>query len=396
MNKAFIFLAITISLSIQQFWISSHPVTIKPYMIVIVIALFLSIFYLKDKVDIPISIYLLFFLICLLVFSSISSYNILLSLNRAIGGVGLIALLFCLFFYSSELDVKPRIIEKLMLVYCILSLLYYAFGLIHGFNIDEYLSGFDRGIYGLYLDGVLPRFRGFLDSPNNAVIIILAIIVYSMLYISKMSRLLTVLSLFILFLTFSFTGYMAVSFIILGYIVTKGIKPLTISLAITLISICILIYFYQTLPYFSSIVDARLARISTGSGRFELFSYSIGMISEKPILGYGLAQARVFLEGFQGRDLQSTHNSFIEVFFEGGVVNLFIYLLFWIFMTVDTIRSKIFWKDKILILSYVVSLFILNNGNNLIYVELMMFSLFWVYWLKRTKEYHYWSELTRL
>ncbi|MGD8172513.1 O-antigen ligase family protein [Vibrio sp. TRT 21S02] len=386
MVKSIIFSVIIISLMVQQFWIISSPIVLKPYMLVIVGTIPFFLFNMNRKINFPGSFLILFTLMIYLVSTSFLVDDISLSFNRTLGLLLLFTLIFYLFIYGDESKFNKRIILKFLLVYSCLSLSYYLVGLIASMKVEGYLEGFERGIYGLYLDGILPRYRGFLDSPNNAVIILFMILMYSLMDSSKLGNLLSFLTLLLILITFSFTGYIAVTFLILGYVLSRGIKAISASLLLVLFTIFLLLHFYLHDSTFSMLVDARVERLSTGSGRFELFSHSIELISNAPISGHGLAQARLLLEGFQGRDLQSTHNSFIEVFLEGGFLAITLYLLFWTMLFIDAIKSKVCWKSRVILFSYLVSLFVLNNSNNLFYVELMIFGLFWFYWVKRQLE----------
>jgi len=308
--------------------------------------------------------------------SSLWATNYSIAITRMVGILVLIASFFALLYLSQSLSavVFFKLLKKISILYLSVSFVYYLFGLyfvyFNGVSLGE-----ERKLFGLYLEGILPRMRGFADSPNNLVLLLFPIF-YSLIIEKKLNRKLLTLVLIAVVCTISFTGYLAFIVILICLFFTN-LKPLVVKcFSLVAIAVLILLYLYITNEQLASIVTARINRLSSGSGRFDLFVHSINMVNESSMFGFGLGQARIYLLGFQGRDLQSTHNSFIEVFFEGGVIGLILFSLCWIAVIIYTYKVKILRKQKVIVLSYLLALFVLSLSNLMVYVELMVLNFF--------------------
>uniref|UniRef100_UPI004048698D O-antigen ligase family protein n=1 Tax=Shewanella sp. TaxID=50422 RepID=UPI004048698D len=262
--------------------------------------------------------------------------------------------------------------------YLFLSLVYFFLGLyfkpeMSGLNIE-------RGFLGYYQDGLLPRMRGFMDSPNNLVLVLLSffyIEVYRFIRDKVFSKTNFFLILCSLLLTMSTTGLFALFFSVFIYFLFRNVKvALYIILLVFFISITVY-FFTVNVDDLSKILHSRIARLSTGSGRFDLFVFLYKRFDDAPYIGHGIAQVRFLLEGFQGRDLQSAHNSFLEVLIEGGVVAFVLFSFCWLSLILK-VMFEVNKSFRMCVFCFMLSLILVSSANMMVYVEMMMFCLFFV------------------
>ena len=165
----------------------------------------------------------------------------------------------------------------------------------------------------------------------------------------KVSSIIMLASALCLLLTISVTGYVAYALLI-ATISLRKVKYLLGLITVLTLLMVVLAFSYFQFEWLQQIINARADRVSSGSGRSDLFAYILQLISKQPFFGFGLAQVREFLVGFHGRDLQSAHNSFLEVFFEGGVLALLLFILCWIMLVLKMVSSKVPVYIKLILL----------------------------------------------
>lgn len=270
---------------------------------------------------------------------------------------------------------NQRFCQLLILAYFAFSFLYYLYGL-YVFSHTGYVAVDvdDRGIYGLYLEGVLPRMRGFTDSPNNLVILCLCTLWLGELSPFKTCRRLTnAIVVIVLVSTLSITGYVA-AFLYAIYKLPKwGVAVL---LALVMISS---IGFSLSQGDADQIYEERVSRIETGSGRWDIFEFVIDRIRENP-LGYGLAQARIVLEKFHIDGYQSAHNNLLEVGLEGGVLGGILYIASCVSLLLYLYQNKKMSKEtRRIALLWFAQLFVLGMSNLMIYVEIYVLAFALLY-----------------
>jgi len=379
-SNRFIFLLLFCAFFFQQFTLFEFGTLVKPWVLITVIS-FLAIFVFVPRISLsfPSYLYIVSAFFLFIVVSSFWAEDLSIAFVRALGVVLLCVsyLLLKVFYDNSEKKEISQIIYKLSYFYLIMSLMYYLIG----FYLFKTGSGYltddaHRGLYGLYVEGVLPRMRGFSDSPNNLVLLLIPMFYIPFILKVKACNIYYLLILIVLALTFSITGYIIFILASVFILFTQSMRVL-LQLSLVIFFFLFLIFIlYLSYENFAFIVDSRIDRISTGSGRYELFNYAINLIVESPISGYGLGQARLFLGNVGGRGYESTHNSFIEILFEGGFVAGGLFVLSWFSIFYYAVKLEVSRKDRVNLCCYLVSLFLISSANLMVYVELMVFNFF--------------------
>jgi O-antigen ligase len=253
-----------------------------------------------------------------------------------------------------------------------LSLLYYAVGisLLDFSSLAVPHEGLDRGFYGLYLEGRMVRMRGLFDSPNNLALICVFLFFFYDLHKTKVSMVGKFLVMGALILTLSLTGWLS---LMVAYVFGMVIKRQLRALFLVFLGVAVFIpAIYVVVPedILNPMIEARMQRISTGSGRNELYELTLEKIAERPILGYGLNQARVVFKEHRG--VQSTHNSFLEAAIDGGLVAVAIYVICWAIFLV--LAFGLSWRNHSpFYFSAALGLFLFSQLNLLTFVELTVF-----------------------
>lgn len=270
---------------------------------------------------------------------------------------------------------SARWCQFLILAYFLFSVLYYLYGL-YFFSRTGYVAVDveDRGVYGLYLEGVLPRMRGFTDSPNNLVIICLC-----SLWLSELSsfrgyrRVTNSLVVLSLLCTLSITGYVAALLYAVYKLPKWGVAAILALVLVSSIGLSILQGDGE------QIYEERVSRIETGSGRWDIFEFIIDRIRENP-MGYGLAQGRVVLEDFHIDGYQSSHNNLLEVALEGGLFAGFLYIAANLSLLGHILQSRhLTRKARRVAMLWFAQLFVLGMSNLLIYVEIYVLAFALLY-----------------
>lgn len=252
-------------------------------------------------------------------------------------------------------------------IFIIVSLILYLIGV-----FDVYILGNSKTVigaegitqtylrtYGLYIEGgIFPRFKGLADSPNNFVYYGSIFLFY---FYYKCKRLMFYITLITLLLTLSSTFYAILPITMFFYSIYRHKFFYYIIGIIAIVAITFILY--NMFPSISDMLDYRLARTMTGSGRFELWSYVLNKISEEPILGYGANQSRIIIAPL--RDLMSTHNTFLEVFISAGIGGAMIFIFFISSMFDIIIKLVRKMKDPLLIVLFINYIFFISANNSL-------------------------------
>ncbi|WP_162928465.1 O-antigen ligase family protein [Shewanella japonica] len=217
-----------------------------------------------------------------------------------------------------------------------------------------------------------------MDSPNNLILVLIPLF-YNEIYLFLKFRIVSKLNVFLivtcLILTMSSTGLIALFLPLSLYFIFTRVRVFIYGAILSFVIFFVFYYLFISYSEFSELLNSRFNRLATGSGRFDLFHFIFVKILDSPYIGFGISQARVLLEGFQGRDLQSTHNSFLEVAIEGGLFSLLLFIICWISLFIEVCLSVI-KKFKACILCFIFSLLLVSSANMMVYVEMMMFCLF--------------------
>jgi O-antigen ligase len=223
--------------------------------------------------------------------------------------------------------------------------------------------------FGLMQESILPRLRGLASSPNEYVPWALFFLVYFMYFKSFKLVLFTFVT---IILSFSTTGMLIAMILLLIYynnkITFKGILLLFILLVI---SISVYYLYIDTNKDIMDMIQWRMERNKSGTGRFELWVYALDLINQN-IWGYGINQTRILIHDFHA--LNSVHNSIIEVFLTGGFIGLYLYLLFSIILLLQSIMIWKNNKDSKILLFYIIFILI-GMANNTLHIVYVIFYL---------------------
>jgi O-antigen ligase len=232
----------------------------------------------------------------------------------------------------------------------------------------------DRGYYGLYLEGPMIRMRGVYENPNSMALICVFFFLYFDFVKGRLATLGKVLVVLCLALTLSATGIGVLTVVYVMGSLLRGRYMSIAALFGSVALIAVLIYAIVPPEVLAPALDQRASRLASGSGRDQLWEYSLGKAMDRPILGYGLNQSKVILKARDG--YQSTHNSTIEAMVDGGLVAVFVYLLCWI--SVFSYAFSLSWRSRQpFYAAAMVSLFVFSQSNVLTFLELsvMVFAL---------------------
>jgi O-antigen ligase len=118
-------------------------------------------------------------------------------------------------------------------------------------------------------------------------------------------------------------------------------------------------------------IEWRLERNKSGTGRFDLWVYVLELINNN-IWGYGINTTRVIIRDFHA--LNSLHNSILEVFLTGGWIGLLLYLLLYLSIFMYTLLIWKYRKDSKMFLIFVV-LLVSGIANNTLHIGFLVFSM---------------------
>ena len=223
---------------------------------------------------------------------------------------------------------------------------------------------------GLMQESILPRLRGFAESPNDFILYALFFLVF---FINQHRYALIFLTVISLVLSFSTTGLIICFLIFYISYFKRILSPKFIFYTLVMIMILVLLYinFIQTNEDFMRMIEWRLERNESGTGRFDLWIYVLHFINNN-IWGYGINTTRVLIKSFHA--LNSVHNSILEVFLTGGWIGLLLYLL--LYLTIF-IYALLIWKyhndSKMFLIFFM--FFIAGMANNTLDVGFLVFSI---------------------
>ncbi|WP_431163729.1 O-antigen ligase family protein [Flagellimonas beolgyonensis] len=127
-------------------------------------------------------------------------------------------------------------------------------------------------------------------------------------------------------MTLSMTFVVLLIFVLAYIIFKKGKVVQALFAVFTFLGIGL--YYFYTNPWFNNVIQSRLENAKTGTGRFEIWKYVLEKAWEKPFFGHGINQLKGYLEGYHDETIRSAHNTFFEIFFNGGLFGLILYLTF--------------------------------------------------------------------
>lgn len=237
----------------------------------------------------------------------------------------------------------------------------------------NYLNEHSIRVYGVYLEGAsLPRFTGLCASPNNYSYFG---IMFFWLFIQKNKMKLAMLTLLTLVLSLSTFIILIVIIQTFIYLIYKKFKYLSTVIGVAALLILIGLYLQNDYSFIREIIAIRATRNETGSGRFELWSFCIDLISKSPIWGYGANQSRVLIAPFI--DLQSSHNTYIEIFLAAGIFGFVIYLAFVVSLFRYSRKLTKKYKTPLFVI-LTLTLILGGLSNNMLHLEFVVFYLSYI------------------
>jgi len=377
MNKTYLILILFVMLSsILKFKIIT---TIYLYMPIVLIVWMLSLNYIKiNKLYLFEIVFLALYMYIMI--SSLWSINYSLSLQLIIGEIVLLLSYFILrhLVLSMSFYEVECIFFMVAKWFTILSTLLYLVGIFYFFvfkispSPDMYLNEHTIGIFGLYLEGLLPRFRGLSESPNNYLYIGF---LTSLFFIYKRHFYLALLAVLTIIFTISGTGFIALVVVFILNSLMSIKRAFGISLLVIIIAI-LGVYSYSNNIEFHQIISLRYERMLTGSGRYELWDYILGVIKDSPYFGYGANTTRVLLDGFRG--YQSAHNSFLDIAVTTGIVGLFLESSLFFVLFITSLKLQKYYHSHIFVTLWIFYL-IISLSNDTLHVGYSIFYLFFIF-----------------
>lgn len=323
----------------------------------------------------------------MLAFSLLWTNNFALGLQLVLGEIILLSFYFVLKILCdrlSEFD-TDRVFVCVFRTFVYASILLYLMGMasIYIFQNEAsfaiHLNETSLRIFGCYKENILPRFMGMAESPNNYAYFANIIFWY---FVWKHRTIDATITLITLIFTISTTLYLALFVQVILYYYFGGKLNWKVML------LCIVLYYgTEYLMQFSDvqiIMEDRMVRNSTGSGRFELWRYSLSKISDGPIFGYGINQSRTL---FTEREYASSHNNILEMGLSLGYLGCLVYIIFLLSLLKQTFTfSK---HNKIPFMGQIgAAFFIFGFANNTLHIEYTVFALtIMSYYIRKCKKY---------
>ncbi|MFT9817136.1 O-antigen ligase family protein [Lysinibacillus sp. NPDC056185] len=366
--------------------------SLKPHMVLMVVIFMLTlskIVFHKPQIHETFMIFFYVFYCFTGVFSTYPLASIRLTIAILIG-------LFSYFIYKflfSNITLKEfeRIIGTVGILYNVISLLFYLFGLISN-KFNFYGNGIR--VYGLMLDRNMPRLIGILSDPNIFVVSNSFFLFFFLVNMKdNKGKIGFVLALITTLLTFSRGGILAtligVVITIAFFTVKTKIKIFFVVPVITWISYFTLLKVTHIDIY--QILIKRMESVGKdgGSGRFEIWNNGLSLFSNHPVQGIGIYNFRDYSAEFFGEGIYM-HNTFLEILVESGVIGFGLFFIFWTLLFFRIMFIVRMDKSKVFLLGTYVSISISLMFLSLIASEylFLFLALIWRYSITE-KEYLY-------
>lgn len=324
-----------------------------------------------------------------LALSIIWANNIALALQLILGEIILLTFYFVLksLLELLSIDEVEQVFDLSFRFFVYVSLVLYVMGFVSIYVLHSeitYAVHLNEGslrIFGCYKEGMLPRFMGLAESPNNYAYFA-DMIFWFFVWKGKTKE--AVITLLTLIFTISTTLYLALVVQVCCFYFLGG------RLTWKVVLLCFGLYggfvFLIHFPEVQAIMDDRMIRNATGSGRFELWEYSLNKISESPIVGFGINQSRTL---FTKREYLSSHNNILEMGLSLGYIGCIVYIVFLLSLLKSTFSfSK---NTKIPFVAQIsVAYFIFGFANNTLHIEYTVFIIVLLsYYIRRLSYLEY-------
>lgn len=364
-------LILMIGLFIQFFTVPLFGTHLKVYMVCSAFILFVLGFPVANKGKLSYERIWIFSYMYLAV-SIIWANNTALGVQLILGEIILLTFYFVLKSLLDRLSIGEveQIFDFSFRFFVYVSFVLYALGIVSIYILHNemtyavYLNETSLRILGCYKETVLPRFMGIAESPNNYAYFADMIFWF---FVWKGKAKDAVVTLVTLILTISTTLYLALAVQVFCYYFFGG------KLNWKVIILCFSLYYgLNYIMQFSDvqlIMEDRMARNATGSGRFELWEYSLNKISESPLVGFGINQSRTL---FTEREYASSHNNILEMGLSLGYIGCLVYIVFLLSLLKSTFSFS--RKTRIPFVAQIsVAYFIFGFSNNTLHIEYTVF-----------------------
>ena len=268
-------------------------------------------------------------------------------------------ILFYVFFKSNR-----RIFNPISILFIVLVI----FNLVHYFNLFHFneivMPSYTTNINQLIFFGknslggpATKRMLGTMGNPNINSILFLAFNIYFMFFLKikewHWGKLFFYFSLAMILMTQSRTGMFAFCIVFIIFLIIHKINWIRVLIPFLFIGITILVvnitdqYALKYVSYLNMNVEAN----GSLRGRLEVWTYLLGMISHKPLLGYGINKNYFY------QNTLYSENEFILMFWRYGVFGLLTYLIMLLglivfyFKKVDFLKSgrSLFYLQMVII-----------------------------------------------
>lgn len=379
-----LFLLLYISFLLQSFDLYKSYVTIKPFIFsIFIIAILTAVCFRRDTIEtaprLVQAFFPLFIFAAYMITTTLWASNTAPALRRSCALVLIFFSLYLTVILLKHTDLKKLslFLRRIFIAYLAFSLVYYALGVMTYFiSAPEAITS--KYLYGAYLEGgdggrIGIRMRGLMDSPNNLSYILMIITYFHLITAKKPAWLLLGMVILCLLLSLSISGLLALSIPFFYLILDRKTYILPLVTAGMAFIVTVL-----SMNYSKTIADFVVyykPRIMTGSGRRDLFYHALSHYDEHPLFGYGIGQVSTLLSDYKRGDKISTHNSFIEVYIEGGALGLILLISIIIYGLVYLYKLDVSKRAKILFFSFVLSCLLFNLANLILYTDKIMLTL---------------------
>lgn len=319
---------------------------LKPHMILLVIIFMLTLSKFVFHKPQNHETFMIFFYVFYCLTGVFSTYPMAsLRLTIAIF-IGLFSYFIFKFLFSTiTLKEFERIIGTVGILYNVISLLFYLFGLISN-KYNFYGNGIR--VYGLMLDRSMPRLIGILSDPNIFVVSNSFFLFFFLANMKdKKGKIGFVLALITTILTFSRGGLLAT---LVGIVITIAffnvktkIRIFFIVPIMTWISYFIVLKVMHIDIYQMLIKRMESVSKDGGSGRIEIWNNGLSLFLNNPVQGIGIYNFRDYSAEFFGQGIYM-HNTFLEILVESGVIGSVLFFIFWALLFFRIM--SIVWMDK--------------------------------------------------
>ena len=201
------------------------------------------------------------------------------------------------------------------------TVIYYVLGLFFMDRSQEHVKYF-----GVLIEKGVPRLIGLGSDPNITAFLLIFFVFYFLFLKGTINRLICLVSFFCLLLTLSRGGMISLIIGFLGVLLLSSAKNiLKITSSILLLLFILVILGYYNFDSIEPFLKARFSGLTTGAGRFEIWSKALYLFLDDPYLGHGTFSFRnAMYEEFSMA--RFAHNTYIEILIEMGIVGLFVFL----------------------------------------------------------------------